>query len=201
MLHGLALKAGRITTALLIASGSVAFGGGAVTLAGSGAKSGDLFVGFGNSLSSTFSLNGVAITPIAGATARFFLKILTQQEITAGGTANTATWWLVVRGPSTGSIRTSGTAAGAGPTLAGFTKSQFSAGFIYGGASTSATAHPSISEPGYTMLGYVQGAGSPTSYHSAAHNLSPATYVSGASIPTQGSSNGSTSANILELTF
>ncbi|MDP1599026.1 hypothetical protein [Phenylobacterium sp.] len=197
----MALKAGRITTALLIGSGSVAFGGGAVSLAGSGAKSGDLFVAFGHSLSSTVSLNGVAITPVAGAASRFFLKILTQQEITAGGTASTAAWWLVVRGPSTGSIRTSGTAAGVGPTLAGFTKSQFSAGFIYGGAATGATAQPLISQPGYTMLGYLQGAGNPASYLSAAHNLSPATYTNGASIPTQGSSNGSTSANILELTF
>lgn len=199
MLHGLALKAGRITTALLIASGSVAFGGGAFALAGSGAKSGDLFVAFGHGTSSDVALNGVALTPLTGAGGRFFVKVLTQQEITAGGVAGTGTWWLVSRGPSAGSIRTSGFASGTGPTLSGFTKSQFAAGLIYGGAATGATAGPTILQPGYTSLGgFANGGGS---YLSASYNLTPATYTNGASIPTQGSSNGSTYANILELTF
>lgn len=201
MLHALALKTRRLNTVSLLGSGSLDFPGGAFSLTGLGALPGDLLVGWVHGTSSTLSVNGSAVPALTGAQGRFFVKGLTAAEIAAGGTMSSGGWWLLLRGPQQGSIRTSGTASGSGPTLTGFTKSEFCAALIYGGAASGASAPPTISGTGWTQLGDQSDGSSNANFVSAGHNLTPSAYTNGAPIPTGASSNGSTSANILELTY
>lgn len=201
MLNGLALKTRRLNTTTLIGSGSVDFPGGAFALSGHGARAGDLLVGWVHGTGSTLSLNSAAVTPLTGGQGRFFVKGLTEAEISAGGGMSTGGWWLILRGPQLGSVRTTATVAGTGPTTPGFTKAGACAALIYGGAASGASAAPTISQPGWTYVGDQSSGSSNANFVSVGHNLNPATYTDGASIPTGGSSNGSTSATILELTY